>query len=80
MTTRIIDTLAGHASITGILIVVLKDNCFRTNLCDSPQKNEWVGHTVSGQDDTGGDNDIDIIIPADGQIQVRYVKLDAFGY
>ncbi|NVJ64060.1 MAG: hypothetical protein HWD84_07525 [Flavobacteriaceae bacterium] len=53
---------------------------FRTDLCDSPQKKEWAGHTVEGQDDSGGDNDIDITLTKDGVIDVAYVSLDEHGY
>lgn len=55
------------------------ENFFRTDLCDSPQRKEWIGHTVVGQDDTGGDNDIDIVLPKDGEVVVKYVSLNEFG-
>ena len=55
------------------------ENMFRTDLCDVPGYGEWQGHWVEGIDDSGGDDDIDIIFQKSGEISINYVSLDEHG-
>ncbi len=41
---------------------IAETNLFRTDQCDSPGPNEWVGAWVPGADDAARDDDIDIVL------------------
>ncbi len=41
---------------------IAEANLFRTDQCDSPGPNEWVGAWVPGADDSARDDDIDIVL------------------
>lgn len=41
---------------------IAEDKLFRTDQCDSPGPNEWVGAWVPGADDSARDDDIDIVL------------------
>ena len=41
---------------------IAEDKLFRTDQCDSPGPNEWVGAWVPGADDSAKDDDIDIVL------------------
>ena len=45
---------------------------FRTDRGDDEGANEWDNERIPGNVDPAGDDDVDVLIKADGTVQVEY--------
>lgn len=53
---------------------IKKENMFRTDRGDDEGGNEWSEGRIAGCVDKAGDDDVEIILPSEGSVKVKYMR------